>query len=287
MGDTQFHFRIRQSPAWRTILPAYTQYNQECPIALQTDPNHFFGYVYFRQVKDKSQRRGYFQKSVVILSKLPLVNLFYKVVGLIAPEYFENGEPSIETGCHDVDQWPSPQPGELLNLPLMGTVLQVRIPSQSDKLGGTQPSALPQPQEASSMVTPQLLPTLHEPDIFRYLWPVLSHVHLLWELVLIGEPLVVMASSPTLCSQTVQALVSTIWPIRYCSDYRPFFTIHDSEFKEYTTKTQSPPPVILGVTNPFFAKTLQHWPHIIRLGDAATNCEYLTIKFVWKFTYIF
>ena len=27
------------------------------------------------------------------------------------------------------------------------------------------------------------------------------------------------------------------------------------------------PPVILGVTNPFFAKTLQHWPHIVRLGD--------------------
>lgn len=27
------------------------------------------------------------------------------------------------------------------------------------------------------------------------------------------------------------------------------------------------PSVILGVTNPFFAKTLQHWPHIIRIGD--------------------
>ena len=25
--------------------------------------------------------------------------------------------------------------------------------------------------------------------------------------------------------------------------------------------------MILGVTNPFFAKTLQHWPHIVRLGD--------------------
>ena len=33
---------------------------------------------------------------------------------------------------------------------------------------------------------------------------------------------------------------SIIWPLRYSSDYRPFFTIHDSEFKEYTTKTQAP-----------------------------------------------
>lgn len=31
------------------------------------------------------------------------------------------------------------------------------------------------------------------------------------------------------------------------------------------------PPVILGVTNPFFAKTLQHWPHIVRFGDTLDN----------------
>lgn len=61
---------------------------------------------------------------------------------------------------------------------------------------------------------------------------------------------------------------SMITPLMYCSDFRPYFTIHDSEFKEYTTKAHAPPPVILGVTNPFFAKTLQHWPHIIRICDA-------------------
>lgn len=63
---------------------------------------------------------------------------------------------------------------------------------------------------------------------------------------------------------------SMITPLSYCADYRPYFTIHDSEFKEYTTKAHAPPPVVLGVTNPFFAKTLQHWPHIIRICDAPT-----------------
>lgn len=58
-----------------------------------------------------------------------------------------------------------------------------------------------------------------------------------------------------------------IFPLRYCADYRPYFTIHDSDFKEYTMKSNPPPPVILGVTNPFFAKTLQHWPHVIRMGE--------------------
>lgn len=31
------------------------------------------------------------------------------------------------------------------------------------------------------------------------------------------------------------------------------------------------PKVILGVTNPFFTKTLQHWPHIVRIGDASSG----------------
>lgn len=64
---------------------------------------------------------------------------------------------------------------------------------------------------------------------------------------------------------------SLIAPLKFSGDYRPFFTIHDSEFREYTTRTSAPPSVILGVTNPFFAKTLQHWPHIIRIGDNNTG----------------
>ncbi|KAK8749392.1 hypothetical protein OTU49_015332, partial [Cherax quadricarinatus] len=102
---------------------------------------------------------------------------------------------------------------------------------------------------------------------FRVLAPVLPHLNLLWELVLTAEPLVVMAMSPTTAANTVQTLISLITPLKFSGDYRPFFTIHDSEFKEYTTRTSAPPNVILGVTNPFFAKTLQHWPHIIRIGD--------------------
>ena len=33
------------------------------------------------------------------------------------------------------------------------------------------------------------------------------------------------------------------------------------------------PGVILGVTNPFFAKTLQHWPHMVRIGEMSNLGE--------------
>lgn len=41
------------------------------------------------------------------------------------------------------------------------------------------------------------------------------------------------------------------------------------------------PPVILGVTNPFFAKTLQHWPHIIRIGEMSGEGN------IWDILYIY
>ncbi|NXF14851.1 DEN6A protein, partial [Rhodinocichla rosea] len=228
------------------------------------DSAYYYGYVYFRQVRDKSLKRGYFQKSLVLISKLPYVHLFRTMLKQIAPEYFEKSEAFLEAVCSDIDRWPPPVPGKVLQLPLMGLIMKLRIPTYRDKPGTT--PIVQNMHQADAQIS-MALPTVHEVDLFRCFCPVFFHIQMLWELVLLGEPLVVMAPSPAESSETVLALVSCISPLKYCSDFRPYFTIHDSEFKEYTTRTQAPPSVILGVTNPFFAKTLQHWPHIIRIGD--------------------
>lgn len=269
MGNVQFHFRIRQCPQSISLSPrpAFHTYNATCPTSIQTEDGYLYGYVYFRQVKDRTLRRGYFQKSVVLLSHLPLVSLFTTILDLVAPEYFDTGEASLEAACHHLDQWPPPTPGITLSLPLLGTLVQVRIPSRQDKPGAA--SLTPSSPSHTSPGPPMvLIPAPHETEAFRVLAPVLPHLNLLWELVITAEPLVVMAQSPTTAANTVQTLVSLITPLKFSGDYRPFFTIHDSEFKEYTTRTSAPPNVILGVTNPFFAKTLQHWPHIIRIGES-------------------
>lgn len=51
-----------------------------------------------------------------------------------------------------------------------------------------------------------VLSSVYEIDIFRSLSSVLPFIHLLWELVLTAEPIVVMASSPADCSHMVQSL---------------------------------------------------------------------------------
>ncbi|XP_004845377.1 protein DENND6B isoform X3 [Heterocephalus glaber] len=265
LGDTQFSFRMRQCGGHRSPWHADDQpYNSKAPMTLQREPAHYIGYVYFRQVKDSSVKRGYFQKSLVLLSRLPFVRLFQSLLSLMAPEYFDKLAPCLEAVCNEIDQWPAPVPGETLNLPVMGVIIQVCIPSRVDKL---EPSPPKHGDQENLRPAPMVLTSIHEPDLFRCFRPVLTHVQTLWELMLLGEPLVVLAPSPDVSSEMVLALTSCLQPLKFCCDFRPYFTIHDSEFKELTTRTQAPPNVVLGVTNPFFIKTLQHWPHILRIGE--------------------
>lgn len=257
MGDNQFHFRIRSENQSRSV-------SRHLDAALKKDLQHYYGCVTFRQVKDPSIKRGYFQKSLVVLSHLPFVDLYLYLAKIIAPEYFENGEVALETVCYQIDRWPCPYPGQLLHLPVMGEVLEVKVPTNLSKFKMKPIKKVLPP--------PEIKPSLffhcgYKANLYTCFGKVLTHLHLLWELVLLAEPLIVMAPSPEICSEGVQSLLTLINPLPYVCDYRPYFTIHDSELKEYTGRTHTPPNVILGVTNPFFAKTLQMWPHILRIGE--------------------
>lgn len=265
MGDIQFHFRIRRT-AGHCVGPdaaacAHKNFNARCLPPLQLDHNFLFGFAYFRQVKDSTIRRGYYQKSVIILTYLPLVSFFTQVSAIVAKKFFENGDLPLEIFCHDVDRWPGPTPGQHLTLPLLGTVLELHIPALSSR--HTDNSIETVTVSGGVSVPPM-------PDLFPTLLPLLDQLYCLWELVLTAEPVVVLAPSPCQCTSTVQALTTIIHPLRFVADYRPFYTIHDADFKEMTSSNSSAlPAIILGVTNPFFNKALQHWPNLVRLGDAA------------------
>lgn len=62
MGDTQFHIRIKQSSRASKMTQSHITYNNRCPVFLRINPHYYFGFVYFRQIKDQTLPRGYFQK---------------------------------------------------------------------------------------------------------------------------------------------------------------------------------------------------------------------------------
>lgn len=282
MGDTKFHIRLRVGASTENtfLRPSHVRFNKSCIPVQRADCGHFWGFVFFRQIKDNSLPRGYFQKSLVLLTRLPFVNFFYEIVSLMAPAYFEKGDAVLEAACDNICNWPPLNPGDTINLQLLGTKFQTYIPGSNTKaqncIVGLNESADNVDEDfvvidKKPVLPPLVLSSLHEIDMFKSLYSVMTHINLLWELVLTAEPIVVMGASPTDCSSMVQALTSLIAPLAYCAETRPYFTIHDSEFKEFTQRQQGPPPVVLGVTNPFFSKTLQHWPHTIRLIDGLTG----------------
>ncbi|XP_002168763.2 protein DENND6A [Hydra vulgaris] len=255
MGDTSFHFRIRSKAKYKINV-------------LNQDMQYQTGYVLFRQVKDESIKRGYFQKSVVLLTRLPYIELFLKLTKLIATAYFDTGDVAMETVCNQISNWPTQSLGKVIQLPVLGDVIELSTFEDYK----------------SNIKSLSYLYYYYQPRLYQCFYSIVSCIQMLWELVLLGEPIVVIAPTPMLCSEGVQTLVSMIHPLHYVCDYRPYFTIHDSEFKEYTTKNQFFPNVILGVTNPYFVKTFQNWPNLIRLGEmsslTATKIDKKTVDFI-------
>ena len=73
------------------------------------------------------------------------------------------------------------------------------------------------------------------------------------------------------------ALIALISPLPYSADFRPYFTIHDPDFRAMTTPDPAPTytnlPRLLGVTNRYFLKVGTRPQHVPdhNLGLAFTS----------------
>ncbi|EOY20935.1 hypothetical protein QUC31_007106 [Theobroma cacao] len=237
---------------------------------------HLYGYVFNRQRHDERLKRGGEQKSVVILSHGPYSSVFRPLLQIMGPLYFDIGKKAIEHIAGYVSLWPTPVPGKLMELPIGNAMLKVNLPpAHSLPLE----SGIAYEESASSMApflpnnqsVPQGL--FHDSDLFGTFKGLLLQLWLLWELLLIGEPILVIAPTPPQCCEAVASLVSLVAPLLYSVDFRPYFTIHDPEFAQLNSLQEGDkyPPMVLGVTNLFFLKALRNIPHIVSVGSPAPN----------------
>lgn len=233
-------------------------------LGLPKDQVFLYGHVFFRQKRDPLMRRGGFQRSVVIISHLPHHGLFSRMAYMVGPLYFDMGTAILEAAVHNVSTWPTPELGEALELPFLGTALLAELPT-GDSSQLLETSKLPlyrfDPGE-------HLLASITCDGLFRSFRDILNDLWACWELMLLGEPLVVLADMPSRCSEAIVGLVDIIFPIRYCGDYRPYFTIQDPDFRAIVSKTHVPANTVVGVSNPFFSEALSHWPHKLFLGSS-------------------
>ena len=237
---------------------------------------YLYGYVFNRQRHDERLKRGGDQRSVVILSHNPYTSVFRPLLQIMGPLYFDIGKKALEHIASCVSIWPAPIPGKLMELPIGNAMLKVNLPpahslpSDSGVLFEESNSSM-----APFLPTNQSIPQglFHDSDLFGIFRGLLLQLWVLWELLLIGEPILIIAPTPPQCCEAVAGLVSLVAPLLYSVDFRPYFTIHDPEFARLNSLQEGDifPPVILGVTNLFFLKALRTVPHVISVGSPSPN----------------
>ncbi|KAJ2886578.1 hypothetical protein FB639_001547 [Coemansia asiatica] len=233
-------------------------------LGLPKDQIFLYGHVFFRQKRDPLMRRGGFQRSVVVISHLPYHGLFSRMVYMLGPLYFDLGTAILEAGAHNVSSWPRPSADSAFELPFLGTALSVEIPARdASQLLETSKFPLDRFDPGE-----HILASVTFDGLFRSFRDTLGDLWTCWELMILGESLVVLADTPSRCSEAIVSLVDIIFPITYCGDYRPYFTIQDPDFRAVVCKTHVPPNTVVGVSNPFFSEALSHWPHKLFLGTS-------------------
>lgn len=259
-GTLVFSWRVREVPgepggrvAAGAGSPAPAPRPARAPQLHSRSLSYIYGYACFMQRADPAARRSYTQRSLVVLSHLPFVALFSEVAARVGRRFFALGAPVLEAFVHEAAAWPAPDAGAALTLPVLGQPLAVVLPHGACV-------------QRSGAHDAALLASVPQTSLHAALHAVLPSLWLLWELLVLGEPLLVVAPDPRTASDAVWHLLDLIRPVPCAGDFRPYFHIHDYDYAALVSRNKPPAGTLLGVTNPFFVQACAHWPHVLHLG---------------------
>lgn len=203
-----------------------------------------YGFAYFMQKRDSSVKRGYLQRSVVILTHLPYPSLFTFAVSRLAPLYFEHGTTMLETACHNIAGWPQPTLGSTIEIGFLGGVYTLAIPQGTDDqqfvetsdfgdsfdprhhILASIPPLLTIPTTAMSPGSPTFAMTASQaPSVLSLCHPFLPSLWSIWECLILCEPILVFAPNPSLCSVLIWWFRDLIRPVRYAPPWPHFLSM--------------------------------------------------------------
>ena len=93
----------------------------------------------------------------------------------------------------------------------------------------------------------------------RILMDIGDQLWLVWELLLLNEPLLVISSNPSVSSAAVMFLTQLIAPLEYAADFRPNVIVQDADFDQILGQAN----IIAGTTCPLIENSIQRWPNVV------------------------
>ncbi|GAA6032960.1 hypothetical protein JCM8097_000067 [Rhodosporidiobolus ruineniae] len=331
-GGYAYHWRIPY-PDETALRREETQTGKEYARLPESEDGDgaLHGFVWFVQEKDERIRRGYSQRSLVLITHLPShPGLFSSIVSILGPLHFKHAQHPgakggmIESACYNIGAWPDPIPGTTVDLPLLGTVLTVALPLPSQAqfpaatpaytaaslslssstprgarramthppspflsssapgspaMGGLDPTAVPPTLPSSLPLTPLcllLFPPYSSSPTAGGVGKVgavgFTKLLLLWELLVLGEPVLVYSNEPRVGAEVVEHLRGLVRPLPFAGDIRPYFHVHDHDFSTLCKPGSKPPPnTLLASSNPLVLRNCRAWPHVLRLDRASPS----------------
>ncbi|KAF8626595.1 hypothetical protein AX17_006513 [Amanita inopinata Kibby_2008] len=232
-----------------------------------TKDGFIYGFSHFTQKKDPSSKRGYRQRSVVILTQHQYPAFFSCLSSIFGPLYDAHGLPMLESACHNIATWRDPSPGQTMELGFLGSVLHLELPNTLDEQQLTETSSFKERYDPRIHILASSPPLIPPP--IRLFESSLSNLWSIWECLVLCEPILIFGSSPAQTSQAVWWLRDVTRPIPFAGDIRPYITMQDGDHSLLVNRLPPKAGILLGVTNPFFEKSCSHWPHILSLGKSS------------------
>lgn len=177
--------------------------------------------------------RGAEQRSIVLVSEVPYSAILAPVVRILGPALLRSFSDTAAgialDACH---AWPLPTPGALCNICIGPHRVIGRVPLDACLPASEVERWPPQIAVVPSVASLPLCGAFSDVCLARTLHALSRHLWHLWELMLVGAPVMVFCSCPESACRAVGALLALITPLPYEPDYRPLLSIHDPQVSD-------------------------------------------------------
>lgn len=253
------------------------------PDSVVQEPNQFFLYVFridaffcyciFTSMPEKSEPRGHLQISFVIVSKLPYIYIFSRILHSTLSVQDMHPKDTFLVLCDFVEKTinicNNISNNEIVQIPTFDGELRVQkmrnVKQGLDLIAGLKWC----PQCKVYCLNDCFLGI----DLFESLGVYnllnngrISDILKLWESALLGKSILVYGANPNLTSSCALGIASLLFPEKFVGNIIPFMSVTDIRFKKMIIDNVHVKNLILGVSNPIALQIENKFDLIFTIG---------------------